>query len=133
MKLMNKHNSNMLIYYCVHVSALSDFFYCRSDASAIATSTGCKSRYSFMKLPEHARVKQTVPDAIYTEESRMLWKFRLIIGKSRSDGHRDGCSLSANDSVCADNRILKVTFPSKGFIPGGIFSCPIGLKSHDWK
>ena len=119
--------------YYVHVSSLSCFFYRRSDASTIATSTGCKSRYSFMKLPEHDRVDQTVPDAMHTVKDVVERMFRLIIGKSKSDGHRDGCNLSANHIVCADNRILSINFPSKDFTPGRIFSRPIGLKSHDWK
>lgn len=129
LKYVNYSNSS---YDCVY-NRLGLLFHCRSDASAIATSTGCKSRYSFMKLPEHDRVQQTVPDAMHTVKDVIERLFRLIIGKSKSDGHRDGCYLSANDILCADNRILKVSFPSKDFTPGRIFSRPIGLKSHDWK
>ena len=107
--------------------------YFRCDAAAIATSTGCKSRYTFMKLPEHDRVGQTVPDAMHTIKDVVERLFKLIIGKSTSDGHRDGCHLSTSDILCADNRIVKINFPSKDFTPGRIFSRPIGLKSHDWK
>ena len=122
----------IIIHMCLQTLIL--YIVCsRSDASAIATSTGCKSRYSFMKLPEHDRVQQTVPDAMHTVKDVIERLFKLIIGKSKSDGHRDGCCLSANDILCADNRILKVSFPSKDFTPGRIFSRPIGLKSHDWK
>ena len=38
----------------------------RTQAKLLAKSTGCKGFYSLMRLPQHDRVNQTVPDAMHT-------------------------------------------------------------------
>lgn len=54
----------------------------RSVANLIAKSTGCKGTYALMKLPDHNRLLQTVPDAMHTVKDLIEKIVYLVIGSS---------------------------------------------------
>ena len=55
----------------------------RSQANLIAKSTGLdKGSYALMKLPEHNRLLQTVPDAMHTVKDLIEKIVYLTIGRS---------------------------------------------------
>ena len=58
---------------CVHVR--------RSQANLIAKSTGCKGSYALMKLPEHNRTLQTVPDAMHEKMVYLVTCSYIVIWK----------------------------------------------------
>ena len=41
--------------------------------------------------------------------------------------------LSSADITIADKRMNEINTPASDFTPRGVFSRPVGLKSHDWK
>ena len=128
-----------------------------AKAAAIAKNTGCKYRYSLMKLPHHNRITQTVPDCMHTVKDVIEKVFHLLTGKedtvkvrkaeiacnrfnlaspahSASKKQDSTCyRLSKNDVKVADERLSRVILPSLDFTPSKLFSRPFGLKSHDWK
>lgn len=53
---------------------------CRTQARLLAKSTGCKGSYSLMRLPQHDRINQTVPDAMHTVKDCVEKLVCLIIG-----------------------------------------------------
>ena len=53
----------------------------RSQATAIAKSTGCKGSYPLMKLEGHNPMEQTVPDSMHTIKDAVEHYFYLIVGK----------------------------------------------------
>lgn len=134
-----------------------DFLH-RAQASAIAKTTGCKSPYSFMRLPFHSRVSQVVPDAMHTIKVAVEHVFNVITGKEDSlkvrkaecDLGRFGFTsesisgsskklspapyrLSKEEIAIANTRISSIVLPAPDFTPGPIFTKATGLKSHDWK
>ena len=56
-----------------------------SHAQQIAKATGCKRTYSLMKLPNHDRVHQTVPDAMHTITDTVEKILYLIIGEYQNN------------------------------------------------
>jgi len=46
---------------------------------------GCKETYSLMKLPNHDRVEQTVPDAMHTIKDVVEKLFNVVTGRGRAD------------------------------------------------
>ena len=52
----------------------------RAQANMIARATGCKGTYSLMKLPEHDRLAQTVPDAMHTTKDLIEKLVHLVAG-----------------------------------------------------
>lgn len=53
----------------------------KKDASTITKSTGCKGSYSFMRLPSHDPIVQTMPDAMHTIKDAVVNVFDLLIGR----------------------------------------------------
>ena len=53
----------------------------QSHAKAVAKSTGCKGRYSLMRLLYHNHVEQTTPDAMHTVKDCIEKLLYLLIGK----------------------------------------------------
>ena len=51
------------------------------DAKLITKSTGCKGKYSCIKLSTHYSVAQTTPDAMHTVKDAIVNIFDLITGK----------------------------------------------------
>lgn len=52
----------------------------RSQANLIAKATGCKGTYALMRLPDHNRTLQTVPDAMHTVKDDVEKLVYLVTG-----------------------------------------------------
>ena len=76
-----KYPQWVILFMCLHVH--------RTQAKAIAKSTGCKGSYSLMNLPGHDRVRQTVPDAMHTVKDCVEKLVFLVIGNEKATHYFD--------------------------------------------
>ena len=56
----------------------------KAQASSLATATGIKGVYPLMKLPDHNRIEESVPDGMHTIQRCLLNIHNLITGKDDS-------------------------------------------------
>ena len=147
------HAHTQALYSRSHIHACTSRKRSKTRPAAIAKNTGCKQRYSLMKLPCHNRITQTVPDCMHTLKDVIEKVFQLLTGSedtmkarnvemksnrfnlsSEKGSQQTPCySLSKSDIKLADDRLSSVILPLQDFTPSRIFSRPFGLKSHDWK
>lgn len=127
--------------------------YFRSQAAAIAKSTGCKGTYPLLKLKYHDPIKQTVPDAMHTIKDAIEHFFYLIVGKddcsktvqSELELERFLCKrngeivsttpykMSKEEKKIADTRASSVICPQHVDFSSSAFFSKTHFKSHDWK
>lgn len=58
----------------------------KAQASSVASATGVKGYYPLMRLPDHDRINQSVPDGMHTIQRCLLNIHNLITGKD--DSHK---------------------------------------------
>ena len=136
-------------FLAIYTCDFNNRCFTRSHASKIAKSTGCKSSYSLMNLPNHNPLEQTVPDAMHTVKDVIENLFGLIMGRRDSFKVHEAerklgrlnlidtplpYRLSKDQLHLADKRLLSARFPAHlDYKPKQMFTKKLHMKSHDWK
>lgn len=125
----------------------------RSQATAIAKSTGCRGSYPLMKLECHNPLQQTVPDSMHTIKDAVEHYFYLIVGKERSSAKTLQCeqelkrfasrassigntvpyTITKEQIKIADMRACSIICPQHVDFTSNAFFSKTHFKSHDWK
>ena len=95
-------------------------FWHRTRADAIKRGTGCKGTYVFMKLPDHDRILQTVPDCMHTVKDAVEHIINLITGREDSQKVRM-CEIATGrfDLEQSEHPILPVRKRKRGDAASG--------------